>query len=37
MDLHGSAIPEVVTLAEACVSALCGGVSWRELMAMARR
>src|SRR5262245_28966842 len=29
--------PEVVTLAEACVSVLCGGTSWRELMAAARR
>jgi hypothetical protein len=29
--------PEVVTRAEACVSALCGGVSWRKLMANARR
>ena len=33
----GALSPEAVTLAEACVSALCGGVSWRELMAHARR
>jgi hypothetical protein len=33
----GALSPEVVTLAEACVSALCGGVSWRKLMAYARR
>jgi hypothetical protein len=33
----GALSPEVVTLAEACVSALCGGVSWRKLMATARR
>ena len=29
--------PEVVTLAEPCVSELWGGVSWRKLMAMARQ
>lgn len=33
----GALSPEVVTLAEACVSALCGGVSWRKLKAYARR
>jgi hypothetical protein len=33
----GALSPEVVTLAEACVSSLCGGMSWRELMAAARR
>ncbi len=33
----GALSPEVVTLAEACVSALCGGVSWRQLMANASR
>ena len=33
----GALSPEVVTLAEACVSALCGGVSWRKLMAYRRR
>jgi hypothetical protein len=33
----GALSPEVVALAEACVSALWGGVSWRELMANARR
>jgi hypothetical protein len=34
---RGALYPEVVTLAEACVSGLCGGVSWRDLMAHARR
>jgi hypothetical protein len=34
---RGALAPEVVTLAEACVSGLCGGVSWRDLMAHARR
>ena len=29
----GALSAEVVTLAEACGSALWGGVSWRELMA----
>ena len=33
----GPLSPEVVTLAEACVSTLCRGVSWRKLMADARR
>lgn len=33
----GALSPEVVTLAEACVSAVCGGMSRRELMAAARR
>ncbi len=33
----GALSAEVVTLAEACVSALWGGVGWRELMANARR
>ena len=33
---RGTLSPEVVTLAEACVSGLCLGVSWRELMAHAR-
>jgi hypothetical protein len=33
----GALSPELVTHAEACVSALCGGVSWRKLMADARR
>jgi hypothetical protein len=33
----GALSPEVATLAEACVSALWGGMSWRELMAAARR
>jgi hypothetical protein len=33
----GALSSEVITLAEACVSALCGGVSWRELMAQAHR
>ena len=33
----GALSPEVVTLAEQCVSALWHGVSWRELMAYARR
>ena len=33
----GALSPEVVTLAEQCVSALWRGVSWRELMAYARR
>jgi hypothetical protein len=33
----GAPSPEVVTFAEASVSALCGGTSWRELMAAARR
>ena len=33
----GSLSAEVVTLAEACVSSLWGGVSWRELMANARQ
>jgi hypothetical protein len=32
----GELSPELVTLAEACVSALSGGVSWRKLMAYAR-
>ena len=34
---RGALSPEVVTLAEACVSGLWGGVSWRDLMAHARR
>ena len=34
---RGALSPEVVTLAEACVSGLCVGVSWRDLMAHARR
>ena len=33
----GALSSEAVTLAEASVSALWGGVSWRELMANARR
>ncbi len=33
----GALSPELVTLAEACVSGLWGGMSWRELMAHARR
>ena len=33
----GALSREAVTLAEACVSALWGGVSWRELIANARR
>jgi hypothetical protein len=32
----GALSPELVTLAEACVSALSGGVSWKKLMAYAR-
>lgn len=32
----GALSPEVATLAEPCVSALWGGVSWRDLMAAAR-
>jgi hypothetical protein len=34
---RGALSPEVVTLAEACVSGLFGGVSWRDLVAYARR
>lgn len=33
----GALSPEVVTLAEACVSALCNGMSWREIRTYARR
>lgn len=33
----GALSPEVTTLAALCVSELCGGVTWRELMTMARR
>lgn len=33
----GALSPEVVALAEAFVSAFCGGKSWRELIAAARR
>jgi hypothetical protein len=33
----GALSHEVVTLAEACVSGMWGGVSWRELMAKAPR
>lgn len=32
----GAMSPELVTLAEACVSTLSGGVSWRKLMAYPR-
>lgn len=32
----GALSPEVTTLAEACVSAFCGGMSWRTLMAYPR-
>jgi hypothetical protein len=34
---RGALSPELVTLAEACVSGVCNGVSWRELMAHVRR
>ena len=34
---RGALPSEVVALAEESVSALCGGTSWRELMAAARR
>ena len=34
---RGALSPELVTLAEACVSGVCAGVSWRELMAHVRR
>lgn len=34
---RGALPPELVTLAEACVNGLWGGMSWRDLMAHARR
>jgi hypothetical protein len=34
---RGALSPELVALAEACVSGLWGGMSWRDLMAHARR
>ena len=34
---RGALSPELVTLAEACVSGVCGGMSWHDLVAYARR
>ncbi|MEO5731234.1 MAG: hypothetical protein ABI134_28860 [Byssovorax sp.] len=34
---RGALSPELVTLAQACLSGVSGGMSWREMMAHSRR